>query len=113
VTALIAAVCAALGGWLCWAGLRRRSQTKRVPVPTGEVNALGRLRERFEVPRAELAKRLAIPLAGVALIERTPLRLLEVDTVQKFVEALECRLDIVAQHLDGEAIWLSDERGTS
>jgi hypothetical protein len=66
------------------------------------------LRERCGVPRAELAKRLAIPLAGVAVIERMPLRLLELDTVQQYVEALACRLDIVAQHIDGVAHWLTD-----
>jgi hypothetical protein len=76
-------------------------------------NALRQLRKRLDVSRENLAKRLGVPLAGIAQVERTPLRLLEVDTVRQFVEALECRLDVVAQHIDGEAIWLSDEQGAS
>jgi hypothetical protein len=73
------------------------------------LNALGRLRVRLDVALDELARRLSIPLADVETIEATPLRLLEVDTVRRYVEALECRLDLVACHIDGEAIWLGDD----
>jgi hypothetical protein len=108
----------AVGVLLCLAAyaLGWRRIRKHAPTPKSGVdmpNALGRLRTRLDVSREEVAKRLAIPLAGVSQIERTPLRLLEVDTVQQYAEALGCRLDVVAVHIDGEAIWLSDERGAS
>lgn len=73
------------------------------------MNALGRLRTRLDVALDELARRVGIPVADVETVEATPLRLLDVDTVRRYVEGLECRLDLVACHIDGEAIWLGDE----
>lgn len=73
------------------------------------MNALGRLRTRLGVALDELAARLEIPLAEVETVEATPLRLLDVDAVRSYVEALGCRLDLVACHIDGEAIWLGDD----
>lgn len=73
------------------------------------VNALGKLRFRFRVTLDELARRLGITRADVETIEGTPLRLLEVDSVRRYVEALGCRLDLVACHIDGEAVWLGDD----
>jgi hypothetical protein len=106
-----------MGILLCLAAYALGWRRIHEPAPTPKSgvdmpNALGQLRTRLDVSRKE-AKRLAIPLAGVSQIERTPMRLLEVDTVQQYAEALGCRLDVVAVHIDGEAIWLSDERGAS
>lgn len=73
------------------------------------MTALARLRMRLGVALDELARRLRIPLAEAETIEATPLRLLDVDAVRSYVEALGCRLDLVAVHIDGEAHWLSDD----
>lgn len=61
----------------------------------------------------DVARRLGIPVADVETIETTPLRLLDVDTVRRYVEALECRLDLIACHIDGEAVWLDDDMDAS
>ncbi len=81
--------------------------------PPGPPNALARLRTRLNFGRGEVAQALGIPLADVDAIERTPLRLLEVGTVSDYASAFGCRLDVVAQHIDGAAHWLTDDGGAS
>lgn len=71
--------------------------------------SLRQLRERLGVSQGTVAKRLTVPQPDVDTIERTALRLLDVDTVLRYVGALGCRLDMVACHIDGEAFWLGDE----
>jgi hypothetical protein len=39
--------------------------------------------------------------------------LLEVAAVERYVGVLGCRLDVVAQHVDGSAVFLSDEERSS
>jgi hypothetical protein len=72
------------------------------------VNALAKLRERLGVGPDALARALGIPVADVETLEGTPLRLLEIGDVAAYVGALGCRLDVVAQHVDGVAHWLND-----
>lgn len=72
-------------------------------------NALHALRARLEVSVHELARRLGIPMADVDTLEHTRFDLLEVGDVERACGALGCRLDVVAQHIDGEAIWLSGD----
>jgi hypothetical protein len=52
---------------------------------------------------------MGVPVADIEALEQTPLRLLELDALDRYVSAIECRLDVVAVHVDGEAIWLSSE----
>lgn len=94
-------------------GLLRCSST---PVPSasepasGKPNTLHSLRVRLDVSVHELARRLGIPAVDVDTLEHTPFGLLELDDVERIVNALGCRLDIVAVHrLDGIAHWLSDD----
>lgn len=96
---------------------RLRCESTPVPnaaePPTGRPNALHALRKRLGFGRGEVAQALGIPVPDVETLEHTRLGLLDVDAVERFVGAIGCRLDVVAQHIDGEAIWLSDERGAS
>jgi hypothetical protein len=83
-------------------------------LPTaGSPNALGKLRTRLDVAREELCRRLCIAEADAGTLEATPLRLLELGDVERYVGALGCRLDVVAVHIDGFAVWLSDEEGAA
>jgi hypothetical protein len=78
--------------------------------PSGKPNQLQHLRTRLEVSVHEVARRLGIPPADVDTLEHTRLGLLEVDAVERHVNAVGCRLDVVAVHrLDGIAHWLSDD----
>jgi hypothetical protein len=92
---------------------RLRCEGTPVPVsgepPSGKPNALHRLRVRLGFGRGEVAQALGIPIPDVETLEHTRLGLLEVAAVEGYVGALGCRLDVVAQHIDGEAVWLSDE----
>lgn len=72
-------------------------------------NALGKLRTRLDVAHEEIARRLHVQSEDVATLEATPLRLLEIGDVERYVGALGCRLDVVAVHIDGFAVWLSEE----
>jgi hypothetical protein len=91
-----------------------RCETTPVPSsgepPSGAPNALHSLRKRLGFARGEVAQALGIPVPEVDTLEHTKLALLEVGTVADVVSSMGCRLDVVAQHIDGEAIWLSDER---
>ncbi len=81
--------------------------------PSGKPNALRSLRQRLGFGRGEVAQAFGIPVPDVETLEHTRLGLLEVAAVESYVGALGCRLDLVAQHVDGEAIWLSgEERGS-
>jgi hypothetical protein len=75
------------------------------------VTTLRRLRERLGFTQGEVAQGLGIPISEVETLEQTPFRLLELGKVSDYVGTIGCRLDVVAVHVDGEAIWLSDERG--
>jgi DNA-binding transcriptional regulator YiaG len=91
-----------------------RCETTPVPSsgepPSSAPNQLHRLRQRLEVSAHELARRLGITGADVGALEHTRFGLLEVDAVERHVNALGCRLDVVAVHrLDGIAHWLSDD----
>jgi hypothetical protein len=94
-----------------------RCETTPVPAsgepPSGKPNALHRLRTRLDFGRDEVAQALGIRVTDVETLEHTRLGVLEVGTVSDYVSALGCRLDVVAQHVDGEAIWLSSEAGAS
>lgn len=94
-----------------------RCETTPVPSsgepPSGKPNALHDLRTRLDIGRDVVAQALGIPVPEVDTLEHTRLKLLEVGAVEQFVGACECRLDVVAVHIDGEAVWLSDERGQS
>jgi hypothetical protein len=81
--------------------------------PSGAPNALHRLRKRLGFARGEVAQALGIPVAEVDTLEHTRLALLEVGTVADVVSSMGCRLDVVAQHIDGEAVWLSDEQAAT
>jgi hypothetical protein len=70
------------------------------------MNALGMLRQRLGYEREAVAARLKISPADLDTLESTPLRLLKVSSVAGHVGACECRLDLVAVHVDGEAVWL-------
>src|SRR5690606_31019713 len=76
--------------------------------PSGKPNALASLRARLNFGRGEVAQALGIPIPDVETLEHTQFGLLEIATVASYVRALGCRLDVVAQHIDGEAVWLSD-----
>lgn len=94
-------------GWTCV-----RCDEPHVTPPA--TNALGRLRARLGVAIDELARRLSVSAEDADAIEATAFRLLEIDTIDRYVGALGCRLDVVAVHIDGFAVWLSDdERGLS
>jgi hypothetical protein len=54
----------------------------------------------------DVARALGVAEAELDGLERTPLRLLELDAVERFAAAMGCRLDVVAQHIDGEAVFL-------
>lgn len=73
------------------------------------MNALGTLRQRLGYEREHVAARLKISLADLDTLESTPLRLLEVNSVTEHVGACECRLDLVAVHIDGAAVWLEEQ----
>jgi len=92
-----------------------RCETTPVPIsgepPSGKPNALHRLRTRLDFGRDRVGQALGIPVPEVDALEHTRLGLLEVEAVERFVGALGCRLDLVAQHIDGEAIWLCSEGG--
>lgn len=89
-------------------------QAASAELPTaGTPNALGKLRTRLDVAQDELSRRLGIAEADAATLETTPLRLLEIGDVERYVGALGCRLDVVAVHIDGFAVWLSDEEGAA
>jgi len=94
-----------------------RCQTTSAPssseLPSGPPNALRVLRTRLGFGRGEVAQALGIPILDVETLEHTRLGLLELEVVESFVGALGCRLDVVAQHVDGDAIWLRDEGGQS
>ena len=77
------------------------------------MNALGKLRERLGYTAAEIAARLQISLEDLETLESTPLRLLEVSSVSLHLGACECRLDLVAVHIDGESVFLGDEEASS
>jgi hypothetical protein len=76
------------------------------------VNALGTLRQRLGYEREDVAARLKISLADLDTLEATPTRLLEISLVAEHVGACECRLDVVAVHIDGESIWLEHQEGS-
>lgn len=77
------------------------------PTPAAP-NALHTLRSRFGVQLDAVARALGIPASEVEALERTPLARLELGTVDRYVGAVGCRLDVVAVHLDGEAVWLGE-----
>jgi hypothetical protein len=89
---------------------KRPAEAAAAPGPP---NALARLRTRLGFGCDEVALALGIPLPDVDTLEHTSFGLLEVDAVERFVGAVGCRLDVVAVHIDGAAVWLSDERGSS
>jgi hypothetical protein len=97
----------------------RRLRCECTPVPgageppSGKPNALYRLRQRLNVSVHELARRLGVPVADAETLEYTRFGLLDIDAVERHTGALGCRLDVVAVHIEGEAVWLSDERGAS
>ena len=76
------------------------------------MNALGLLRERLGYSSADVAARMKISLTDLDTIETTPLRLLEVSSLAAHVGACECRLDVVAVHIDGQAVFLAHEEGS-
>lgn len=76
------------------------------------MNALGLLRARLGYSPVAVAARMKISLADLTTIETTPMRLLEVSSVAAHVGACECRLDLVAVHIDGEAVFLAHEEGS-
>jgi DNA-binding Xre family transcriptional regulator len=78
--------------------------------PSGKPNQLCRLRARLEVSAQDLAERLGIAPADLATLEHVRFGMLELGDVERVVNALGCRLDVVAVHrLDGIAHWLSDD----
>jgi hypothetical protein len=81
--------------------------------PSGAPNVLRALRTRLGFARGEVAQALGIPVPDVETLEHTRFELLEVGAVERFVGALGCRLDVVAQHVDGAAHWLSDARAAA
>lgn len=88
----------------------RGSGSRPAPEATasqrGARNALHELRLRRGFGLSDVARALGIPDAELETLERTPLPLLELDAVERFAAALGCRLDVVAQHVDGEAVFL-------
>ena len=73
------------------------------------MNALGRLRERLGHTPDQVAARLNISVPALEAMEVTPFGQLEVSFIAEYVGACGCRLDIVAVHIDGQAIWLEQE----
>lgn len=54
-----------------------------------------------------IARTLRVPESWIGTIESAPLDTVPLGTVRRYVEALGCRLDVVAQHIDGVAHWLT------
>ena len=68
------------------------------------------LRELLGVTVEAVALAMGVDAADVEGLEERPLELLAVGELQRFVGALGCRLDVVAQHIDGAAHWLTETR---
>ena len=83
-----------------------RGTLPSVAPASGGPNALHALRARLGFETAQVAQALGIPIPDVETLEHTPLRSLQLGTVERYVGALGCRLDVVAQHIDGAAVFL-------
>jgi len=70
---------------------------------------LGELRERVGMTQTELASRMGVSQPRVSQLEKGELGQLEVDTVNRYVEALGGHLRIVADFDDHEVIVSSSE----
>ena len=67
---------------------------------------LRELREMRVVTVEGIARTLRVPESWIGTIESAPLDTVPLGTVRRYVEALGCRLDVLAQHID-VAHWLT------
>lgn len=106
---ILALVGLAVGALLVRAAVKCRP----APSPGRALNTLGVLRTRLGYSTEHVAKVLGISPRAVGRLEAIPLQAWRVSDVERYVGALECRLDVVAVHIDGVAVWLSDEEPRS